>query len=954
MSAFLKDWRTACFTLLGLAASVTGTSALADALADFNGTTLHCASCHGAPGTGVLTVAQLNTDYPTNGKTNDPAKAGKNGGKGLANYINTAMPKDAVGNCNSACGSEMAHLLRPLPPVADTGMPANQTGAAPLNVSFDASASTNLTYCDNGCTSYVWNFDDGTASGSGPTLSHTFTKLGTHNVTLTVTDAQGLTTTSSPLAITVSSLPPPPVANAHNTSNLNGAAPLAVQFDGSLSTCGSVCTYAWNFGDGATGLTGATDKFFHNYTVAGTYTITLTVTDVNTGQQSVDTLHAYVVTGESLQTYVQNCENELHFNAGDVPAMSCNDGVRFSGTDTPFSTLINDFLIYKRINDTVDLAVACRWGDAHLAPLTKAASIEMIIHNRQNGSTCFFAAKDTNPDVTLLQRVSTNIVSPTNFSNVHPNANDFWLQPAGVDSRQLPNDHNVFVNRPETFPSDSDNDSVRCVGCHVEGPYVASADIAPFLAQYGLLNNGHDTIANMNAANHYHAVSSSDSGHPTNGTSAFRAWDSFIYNNMIEDATGKPVTDCSGACHSIGRNSTTGDVFTIPGGVTRLLPSLIFDINFFESQGIGMPPFDSLSDYQWTNLDTPFNSTPATGVESESFADAMNHTANSIVPVLFTGQDSTGQVYNPNCPQPGPNNVPGALEAHVVGIPGDYAFTTDTMSLIPDRLRTFNLKEGLVCVNSDQEPGHSCHEYSIRYLCSVSNVDHTAATWSGWYNMDSVGNDGDYENRWKDQNICGGATPIGIQARVLAGGSALDIMGPNDRLARFSPYGLTCNAADQVDGQCSNYVVRYDYCSKPPQQYPGHLTNAWSNMQLTATGNSNNASTRGQPYTPSWNTQQWMIEPVPNTEYVRLRNTGTSTYLNVTTQSDGATVVTYALNNDWDSEKWIVEHVSGSNTVRLKNLWSGKYLTLGDSSNYSPVYSQGLNTGWASQRWLIQ
>jgi PKD repeat protein len=54
-------------------------------------------------------------------------------------------------------------------------------------------------------------------------------------------------------------------------------APLAVAFNGSGSTDldGTIASYAWNFGDGATG-TGATVS--HTYDVAGTFTTTLTVT----------------------------------------------------------------------------------------------------------------------------------------------------------------------------------------------------------------------------------------------------------------------------------------------------------------------------------------------------------------------------------------------------------------------------------------------------------------------------------------------------------------------------------------------------------------------------------------------------------------------------------------------------------------------------------------------------
>ena len=275
----------------------------------------------------------------------------------------------------------------------------------------------------------------------------------------------------------------------------------------------------------------------------------------------------------------------------------------------------------------------------------------------------------------------------------------------------------------------------------------------------------------MTAPQHYHAVGSSGYNKPV--ITAFQNWDSIIASNDIQNG-------CSAGCHSLAANSTIGTLFTIPGGTDRLLPSIQSDIVNLANSGV-MPPFDDSSNYHWVNLDTPTNNTPAAGVETENFADAMNGIANSIVPVLFHGYDSNNPSVpsNPNCSQPG-NNVPSALEAHVVGIPSQFAFSTTQMSQLPDRLNTFDLKEGLVCLNSDQEPGQSCHDYAVRYLCSVSFGANATVTptWSGWYNTDSPSGDGDHEERSRDQNICGGVAPIAIQAQVSVNGVATNIMGP--------------------------------------------------------------------------------------------------------------------------------------------------------------------------------
>jgi len=75
-------------------------------------------------------------------------------------------------------------------PIANAGV--DQTALVKASVSFNGSASTD----DKGTVSYDWNFGDG-STATGMTTSHTFNTVGTFTVTLTATDAEGLTGTDT-------------------------------------------------------------------------------------------------------------------------------------------------------------------------------------------------------------------------------------------------------------------------------------------------------------------------------------------------------------------------------------------------------------------------------------------------------------------------------------------------------------------------------------------------------------------------------------------------------------------------------------------------------------------------------------------------------------------------------------------------------------------------------------
>jgi PKD repeat protein len=158
-------------------------------------------------------------------------------------------------------------------PVA-TATATPTSGTVPLVVQLNGSTSFDQ---DGTIVSYAWNFGDGT-TGSGATVSHTYSAAGTFTATLTVTDNSGLTDSES-VTIQVQNPNTPPVAAA-TASPATGTAPLIVTFDGRGSTDadGTIASYQWNFGDGTSGSGSVVQ---HTYQNAGTYTATLTVTDNN-------------------------------------------------------------------------------------------------------------------------------------------------------------------------------------------------------------------------------------------------------------------------------------------------------------------------------------------------------------------------------------------------------------------------------------------------------------------------------------------------------------------------------------------------------------------------------------------------------------------------------------------------------------------------------------------------
>lgn len=227
-----------------------------------------------SPSTAVLSTKEVSTDA-----------------SGIATFAVTAPPADALGNTISVfatpVGDNFINARTESVTIALSGtpnatMPTPSFTVTPSSpevrqlVTFDASATRDEgSACLDACT-YSWNMDDGTTK-SGRIVTHAFAAARPYNVTLTVTDAAGMTA-SVQQRVTVSAVPAPTV-----TLTVNPDPPLAGQqatFTANATAAAghSITEYRWDFGDGTTQTT-TSRTVSKTYNNQGTYVVSITVTD---------------------------------------------------------------------------------------------------------------------------------------------------------------------------------------------------------------------------------------------------------------------------------------------------------------------------------------------------------------------------------------------------------------------------------------------------------------------------------------------------------------------------------------------------------------------------------------------------------------------------------------------------------------------------------------------------
>jgi PKD repeat protein len=163
-------------------------------------------------------------------------------------------------------------------------LPTANFSASPLSVCQGQPVTFTNTSSANGgsaITQYAWDFGDG-FSDSIPTTTHIYNTPGTYSVTLTVTNANGQADFELKPAYIV--VKPAPSAS-FSVNGLGCTVPLTVTFANTGSS-GANYSYNWNFGNTQTST--AANPPSQTYSSAGTYNVTLTIT--NTTSQCTATV----------------------------------------------------------------------------------------------------------------------------------------------------------------------------------------------------------------------------------------------------------------------------------------------------------------------------------------------------------------------------------------------------------------------------------------------------------------------------------------------------------------------------------------------------------------------------------------------------------------------------------------------------------------------------------------
>lgn len=241
------------------------------------------------------------------------------------------------------------------PPVAVLAPPSPASGSLSTSFSFDGSASNDPD--NDAVATHAWNFGDGT-TGSGATASHVYPAAGCYTVTLTVTDARGVSSSPVSRNVSVSGATNAPPTASFDFAPASGTAPLNANFTSTSSDDGCMAAWDWDWGDGAPH--GTTEQASHVFQSAGTFTVRLTVTDAGgltsstTGTIQVNPLNCDVSSGSFRNPGTDPVPNDVLVTRNNRPV---DTSFTFTATTNAACTTVTASLPYQGGVLTVGLSV---------------------------------------------------------------------------------------------------------------------------------------------------------------------------------------------------------------------------------------------------------------------------------------------------------------------------------------------------------------------------------------------------------------------------------------------------------------------------------------------------------------------------------------------------------------------------------------------------------------------
>jgi large repetitive protein len=160
----------------------------------------------------------------------------------------------------------------------------------------------------NDTLTYTWNFGDNTSLVSGQKVNHVFTDNGNYNITLTVKDKDGSSTTQT-TSVKVDNIAPIIVSILKPELIKEGQ---QVEFQATATDAGinDNLTYNWNFGDNTNPVVG--QNATHTFADNGNYNVVLTVTD----KDGTSTIQTTAVTVDNVAPSIISIAKPTQINEG--------------------------------------------------------------------------------------------------------------------------------------------------------------------------------------------------------------------------------------------------------------------------------------------------------------------------------------------------------------------------------------------------------------------------------------------------------------------------------------------------------------------------------------------------------------------------------------------------------------------------------------------------------------